>query len=1070
MDAPRPTADTDERMMRLQLAPKCLASIGWIACVAMWLIAGVTETAGGEGVALSFDRDVRPLLARACFSCHGPDAAQRQTDWRLDSRHDLFDTEVAGGKLVVPGSAETSLLWQRVASKDAELQMPPPDAHQQLSERERSLIRSWIDQGADWDRHWALRPIRRPPVPRVRDADWPRNPIDAFVLARLEAEHLAPSAPPDRATWLRRVTFDLTGLPPTPDEVDAFLADDRPGAVQRVVDRLLASPRYGERFATCWLDSARYADTNGHFMDNGRDMWAWRDWVVKALNDNLPFDQFSIQQLAGDLLPNASRSQIVASGFHRNHGLNFEAGALEEECRIGYVMDRTNTTAAVWLGLTLQCAQCHDHPYDPITQREYYQFLAYFNNIDEDGVAGHWGNAEPLLPLPTEHQERELAALRQEQHRLRQRLDADVDSMADDSDANSVEGLPSMVASLEVSPVVHCSFADAPTYAPYNACGEPISVDGRAHWADGRVGQALVLLGQTTIDCGYALAVTDRDAFSCSGWFLLPEDPAGLLFSQWDSDQQCGWQARFGAGELTVRIADPAGGEIQHRLASPAPGRWIHIAICYDGSGRASGLNVYYDGQRVESHVAADSLQEAFAADEVLRVGGGESEERWVGMIDSLTLFADGLTADQVQLLASTAMWQEDLSAIDDAERAIDVTRWAALVCRSEFASELWDAWSRMELRRQIVENEVGTVMVMRERHDRRPTYVLSRGSYEHPQEEVQPRTPSLLPPLATAPRGDRLELAQWLFQADHPLTARVAANRAWQAFFGEGLVRTPGDFGAQGERPTHPELLDWLAVELIESGWDLKALHRLIVTSATYRQSSGFGQPGRQRDPDLRLLWRMPRRRLEAEMVRDAALAYSGLLCAEIGGQGVYPYQPPGLWKENSFRDTYTAQEYVPSQGPGLYRRSLYTFWKRTCPPPEMMLFDAPSREVCALERCVSRSPLQALVTLNSITHVEAARGLAYRVLRARSQPGQRLDELFRIVLSRSPTPLEIEAVTGLLDRQLQRFRREPRAARKLNRVGQWSVPLQVDAAELAAWSVVAATVMNLDESLTRN
>ena len=771
---------------------------------------------------ISFDRDVRPILSNHCWKCHGPDAQERKAGLRLDQRESAIKPAESGKSAIVPKKPNDSELLRRVLSSDSDELMPPASENKPLSAAQKDILKRWVEQGATFEQHWSFRPVQRPAVPAVEHHKSKlKNPIDHFIAARLEAEGLSLSPEADRETLIRRVSLDLTGLPPTLSEIDEFLSDRDEHAYEKVVDRLLKSPHYGERMALDWLDASRFADTNGYHIDNGRDMTRWRKWVIDAFNRNLPFDQFTIQQLAGDLLPEpsdpaAAFEQKLASGFHRNHMINFEGGAFPKEYHNAYIVDRVNTTATVWLGLTVACSQCHDHKYDPLTQREFYQLYAFFHNVPENGLDGRKGNAEPLLKIPTEDQQLQLAEL-----------------------ANSIAKL------------------------------------------------------------------------------------------------------------------------------------------------------------------------------------------------------------------------ETQLKAAKDAE-----------------AKSLKAELDRLRKQQTDLEQLIPTSMVMREMDQPRETFLLLRGQYDKPGEKVTAEVPAVLSRLPEGAPRNRLGLAQWLTHPSHPLTSRVTVNRYWQSYFGTGLVKTSEDLGSQGELPSHPKLLDWLAAEFL-TAWDVKQLQRLIVTSATYRQSSRVTPGLVARDPENRLLARGPRHRLPAEGIRDLALSVSGLLQHKIGGPSVSPYQPAGLWEELMARadgKNWTAQEYSQSHGADLYRRTMYTFWKRTCPPAQLATFDAPDRETCTVRRARTNTPLQALVLMNDPTYVEAARKFAERILlEGGSTPDERITFAFRLATARQPAPRELNVLRRVFEQQLARFNADPAAATKLIAVGESARNEQLPNAELAAWSMVANVILNLDETVTK-
>ena len=836
---------------RVVVANGLMLLSGLIAVTLAEPICGAEPTVVGK---VSFDRDVRPILSNHCWKCHGPDAKERKADLRLDQLDSATQPAESGKIAVVPNKPGASELLRRIHASDADEQMPPASENKPLGDAQKEILKRWIEQGATFEQHWSFRTVSRPALPNIKNQAWPKTPIDHFVLARLEAEGLSPSPEADRETLIRRVTLDLTGLPPTIAEVDGFLNDRDANAYEKVVDRLLKSPHYGERMALDWLDASRFADTNGYHIDNGRDMTRWRKWVIDAFNRNLPFDQFTIQQLAGDLLPEpkdatAAFEQKLASGFHRNHMINFEGGAFPKEYHNAYIVDRVNTTATVWLGLTVGCSQCHDHKYDPLTQREFYQLYAFFHNVPENGLDGRKGNAEPLLKLPTEDQQNQLAELVENIAKLDARL-----KTAKDEEAKTVK------------------------------------------------------------------ADLDR-----------------LRKSQTDLEQL------------------------------------------------------------------------------------------------------------------------------------------------------------------------IPTSMVMREMDQPRETFVLIRGQYDKPGEKVSADVPAVMPRIPDGAPRNRLGFALWLTHPSHPLTSRVTVNRYWQSYFGTGLVKTSEDFGSQGEPSSHPELLDWLAVEFMggaegqglrgkgeaqktEVGhsspltlspqpsaihWDIKHLQRLIVTSATYRQATHVTSALTARDPENRLLARGPRHRLSAEGIRDLALSVSGLLQHKIGGPSVSPYQPAGLWEELMARadgKNWTAQEYSQSHGADLYRRTMYTFWKRTCPPAQLATFDAPDRETCTVRRVRTNTPLQALVLMNDPTYVEASRKLAERILlEGGATTDDRIAFAFRLTTARKPTAREFVVLRRVFEQQLARFQADPAAATKLLSVGESSRNEQLKAVDLAAWSAVASVILNLDETVTK-
>ena len=1033
---------------------------------------------------VEFNRDIRPIFSDICYKCHGPDKVQRKADLRLDTEAGAL-AERDGHRLIVPGDPAASELLRRISTADADEHMPPVDSGLKLSERQIELVRLWIAQGAVWQPQWSFIPPVRPALPNVKNPAWAANPIDRFVLARLEQEALQPAPQADRTTLLRRVTLDLTGLPPTPAEVDAFLADTSTSAYEKQVDRLLASPRYGERMARPWLDAARYADTSGYQTDGARVMWRWRDWVIDAFNSNMPFDRFTIEQIAGDLLPNATLEQKIASAFNRNHRINSEGGIIPEEYAVEYVVDRVETTSIVWLGLTMGCARCHDHKYDPLTQREFYQLYAYFNSIPELGRALKIGNSPPTIKSPTTRQQIELADL---DRRLAaaeanfKTLEPQIAAAQNDwetkrrdpakaAEAKPDAALPDWTVSRGL--VAHYEL-DGNAADKTGRYGAGKFVDGDADFAAGRIGQAARFQGRRFIDAGDVADFGYFDKFSLAAW-IYPEGMAGgtVVSRMEENGVSPGYNLHLQDGKLQVNLVERwLDDAIRVETVAPiAQDRWSHVLATYDGSRLASGVKVYVDGVSVPLKVLVDELNQNFHSKEPLRIGACASNAQFHGLIDDVRVHDVALTADEAFTVA-TAETVSDILAKDAAARnAQQAHKLRHYFLYSQAPAALHDAYRlRIDLaeRRLMLWEDVPTTMVMQELPEPRQAFVLVRGQYDKPGEKVSRGVPGSLskhggkrPP---APH-DRLELARWLVDRSNPLTARVAVNRYWQMYFGTGLVKTVDDFGAQGESPSHPELLDWLATRFIDSGWDIKAMQRLIVTSATYRQSSRSTPEAMQKDPEDRLLAHGPRLRLSAEMIRDQALAASGLLVEQLGGASVKPYQPAGLWKE--LTDT---EDYEPDRGESLYRRSMYTFWKRTISPPSMMTFDASARETCTVRETRTNTPLQALTLLNETTFVESSRALAERMMQeGGSAPSDRIAFGFRLVLARRPRAAENAILEADFHQHLKNYQAKPEAAAKIVRVGDSRADEKLDPAELAAYTAVASLIFNLDETITQ-
>ncbi len=1011
---------------------------------------------------IDFNRQIRPILSESCFTCHGPDEKERKAKLRLDTREGGLKELRDGGFAIVPGHANKSELLVRITTKAASERMPPPKTNKRLTPEQIDLLRRWIDEGAKWSEHWAFVAPKRSPLPRVANPTWPRNAIDHFILARLERAGLKPSPEADAIRLIRRVTLDLTGLPPTPAEVDAFLADKSTNAYEKVVDRLLASPHFGERMAVEWLDAARYADTHGYHIDAGRDMTRWRDWVITAFNENLPFDRFTVEQLAGDLLPGATVRQKVASGFNRNHMINFEGGAIPAEYHNNYIVDRVNTTSTVWLGLTTACAQCHDHKYDPISQKEYYQLYAFFHNVPENGLDGSRGNAAPVLKAPTPAQAKRLreldAAIQETERKL-----ATPDPKLDEA----------------------------------QAAWERTALGGRTEW----------------------VFLDLKKAESRGGAKLTPQSDQSLLAS--------GPNPATDAYTVVLESSNERNFTALRLEALP------HKSLKGQGPGRSVNGNIVLTDVRLSYQPAnkskpptpiklkaasADFSQQDFPIRNAIdadpksgwaiypEVGKAHSAvfeferpvELGCGLMLTVTLdFQSQYGQHQLgcfRLSATTSANPHNSDTLPANVRAAltvpRANRTAAqeadlrLYYRSQVAAgaQLKGQLAKLRQERAEVEKQMPTTMVMQEMPTPRDTFMLLRGEYDKKGAKVTAATPASLPPLPAGAPLNRLGLAQWLVDPSHPLTARVAVNRYWQQFFGTGLVKTAEDFGAQGELPSHPELLDWVAVEFMQptsgplgSGgkkWDVKALVRLIVTSATYRQSSAVTPALLAKDADNRLLTRAPRLRLQAEFIRDQALAVSGLLNREIGGASVFPYQPAGLWQELASRSdskNWSAQFFVQSHGKDLYRRTMYTFWKRTSPPPTLVTFDAPDRETCTVRRSRTNTPLQALVLLNDPTYVEASRKLAERMMKQAESTDERIAFAFRLATARRPSAKEVEILSRVFNRQLNVYRQDPKAALRLLGVGEAPRDERLPAAELAAWTVVASVILNLDETITK-
>ncbi len=1023
---------------------------------------------------VDYNFHIKPLLSDRCYACHGPDDNARQAELRLYTEEGALHTRlVTGGHAVVPGSLKRSKLMRRIASSDPDFMMPPPESNLRLSEYEKALIARWIDQGAAWSPHWAFIPPKKPPVPATSDDAWSADDLDRFILARLDREGLGPSQEAGRERLLRRVTFDLTGLPPSIDEIDAFLADTSPDAYERVVDRLLASSGYGERMATEWMDVARYADSHGYHADGIRTMWPWRDWVIKAFNENMPYNEFVTWQLAGDLLQDATLEHKLATGFHRNHPMTAEGGVIDEEYRVEYVLDRTNTTARAFLGMTMECARCHDHKFDPVSQKEYYQLSAFFNNVNELGMTGDDGNAGPMLMMPSGEQEEALDAVRYEVRRLEERLAARRVAVLE-SEAYRGAALPE--GSLSRGLMSHYPLDAVTEGKTPNLTGADGDVRGDLELVDGARGRAV----RFDDDYDY-LELTEAglfertDAFTASIWLRMEQsgDYTKILGNAFHKNTYWrGWELFVDSlSRFSVRLIHAKPHNYIHVRTDQAvgTGEWTHVAVTYDGSSRAAGLRLYIGGTAQPVTAAYDNLYKSIhpvdhhykPTELALRVarsyrafGGNDGIYR--GSMDDLRLYDRALVPEEIALLAGVPP-QGDV--------ALDTY----LHHRDTAYRQLLQAVQSAREKEQAVVKEVMEVMVMQDMDHPRKAYVLERGLYDQKGEVVEPGVPAVLGVFPGDLPRNRLGLAQWLFAPDHPLTARVAVNRYWMLLFGQGLVSTPQDFGSQGSLPSHPALLDYLAASFMESGWDLKAFMKRLVMSSTYRQTSVASPELLARDGANILLTRGPRHRLPAEMIRDNALVASGLLAEQVGGPSVKPYQPPGLWIE---KGNFSAAllHYKQDSGDSLYRRSLYTFIRRTSPPPSMTVFDAPDRTTCFVQRQNTNTPAQALVLLNDPTYVEAARVLAERIQRegGTDLTGQ-IVLGFRLSTGRRPSEEEVALLVDLYEEEAVRYGSSLADVDSLFSVGEYLADTRLEPVRTAALAMVASVMLNHDEVYTK-
>jgi hypothetical protein len=1068
----------DSQMSRLSTTPSFLSGQlpGGKSCLALlaFLLMGAAPSRDSEK--LEFNRDVRPILAENCFACHGPDKAARKASLRLDRRDEAIAAEA-----ITPGKPERSLLIERVFADDPSQRMPPAKTRKTLTPVEKETLRRWIAQGAEYQPHWSLIPPKRPPLPPVKNMGWVRNPIDRFILAELEKRGLQPAPEADRRTLARRLSLDLIGLPPEPEDVEAFVIDSSPEYYEKFVEKLLRSPHWGEHRGRYWLDAARYADTHGIHFDNYREMWSYRDWVINALNRNMPFDEFTLEQLAGDLLPNRTLDQQVASGFNRCNITTNEGGAINEEYLVYYTRDRTETTSRVWLGLTANCAVCHDHKFDPIGQREFYSLSAFFNNTTQAAMDGNIKDTPPTILVPQREDRPRWNGLSKELAEVRKQADARKQAAKPDFDkwlAIAKSGkIGAAVPTRDLR--FHAPLAEGTgSTLHFTADGKPVTVDvkEKVAWDTGHVAAKTFKSQQTgTIALPQVGDFEKNEAFSYGAWVNLTKSAQfGSLFARMDNQHDYrGWDLWTENNRVATHIIHKWQGDALKVVCNtPLKLRqWYHVFVTYDGSAKASGVKIYINGLPQETTADVNALKNTIRTTVPLKIGQRHNGQRVEGaLIQDLRIYGRALPALEVEQLVkgTRAAW---LAAKPPSSRT------------ASEKEELFDGWlpgmdksyHALAVKQSVLQQEEaaiksrGTVAhVMQERPGKPMAYILFRGEYDKRRDPVQPETPHALPAMPSDLPRNRLGLARWLLRPEHPLTARVTVNRYWQEVFGTGIVRTSEDYGVMGEMPSHPELLDWVAVQFRESGWDVKDFFRMLVRSATYRQAAVTTPDKLEKDPQNRFLSRGPRFRMDAEMVRDYALAASGVLIEKIGGPSVKPYQPEGVWEAVAMIGSNT-RDYTRDAGNKLYRRSLYTFWKRAAPPASMDIFNAPTREVCTVRRERTNTPLQALVTLNDPQFVEAARWLAKLTLEQPGETDRRIDFMARRLLCRPLRTEEARVVQSSLDGLAAYYKAHPEDARKLINVGESKPDGKLDAVTLAAWTMTANEIMNLDEVLNK-
>ena len=1066
-----------------------LGLLGWILVLSSCQssVPGDRETAHGElPEEIDFNFHVRPILSDRCYKCHGPDEKARKADLRLDLEQGAFAMldSAAGSFAIVPGDLKQSQLVRRISSDDPDYQMPPADSKLSLSDREIEILKKWIGQGAEWKPHWSFIPPQVVDVSEVANSDWARNPIDYFVLKRLEQLNLKPSKIASKEKLIRRLSFDLRGLPPALAEIDAFLADTSVDAYETLVDQFLADNSYGERMTLEWLDIARYADSHGYQDDLERSQWPWRDWVIRAFNQNMPYNEFVSWQLAGDLFPDADYEQKLATGFNRNHKITQEVGVVDEEYRVEYVLDRVNTFSTSFLGLTVGCAQCHDHKFDPISQKEYYSLFSFFNSVPESGRVEYGVEvAEPSIPLPdstikkyTDHIKQLVSA---------QELEVDNYTKLSWDRAQEVDEKPSpelilppdgMIAYYPLDYIQKESvFEEVKRSAGAKTVNNPVPMPGK-------FSGALEFTGQNYINLGSIPELSFREPVSVSFWLYSIENGArgALLAPANKTGSKAGFTIstfddgiRFELNRASIRSKNG----VKVRTTNILPGNeWVNITLTYDGSGMAKGVRLFQNGMEQDLIITQDDLKGLPAASESILMGSNTIDCFYCTQgvkrtrIDELMIFNRKLEVDEITRLAGfnplTGLASKSNKNENERKRLF-----FHQLHRSDAEFRLKTAWlAEYKFREMRMASVVlNPTMVMAEMDTLRPTYVLDRGQYSAPTERVYAGTPEQVLPFSDQYPKNRLGLSQWLFSEQNPLTARVAVNRYWQMVFGRGIVATPEDFGSQGDLPSHPELLDWLALDFQSSGWDVKKLMKTMLMSATYRQSTAVSPELLKLDPENVMLTRGPQARLQAEFVRDNALAISGLLNDQIGGPSVKPYQPIGLWLQVASGNQ-PLKEYIQDHEKDLYRKSMYTFWKRSMPPPSMLTFDASTREQCAVRRQSTSTPMQALVLLNDPQFTEASRLFAERMLlEGGKEAADRIRFAFRLATSRQPEDNELQILTELLNFQYHTFKEAPEKAQKLLAVGEYPLNEDLDIRELASYTVVANAILNLTETIRK-
>jgi hypothetical protein len=1035
----------------------------------------LVATIGQGAEKLKYNKDIRPILSENCFACHGPDSAARKADLRLDKREDAIKLGA-----IVAGNAEKSPIIERIFSAEKSKVMPPPKAHKVLTTAQKEILKRWVLEGAEYELHWSFIAAKKPNLPEIKNPAWVKNPIDRFILAELEKKGLAPAPEADRRTLARRLSLDLNGLPPDPAVVEAFVADKRPDAYEKLVDQFMQSSSWGEHRGRIWLDAARYADSHGIHFDNYREMWSYRDWVINAFNKNMPFSQFTIEQLAGDLLPNATLEQKIASGFNRCNITTNEGGAISEEYLVLYTRDRTETVAQVWLGLTAGCAVCHDHKFDPFSTKDFYSMAAFFNNTTQGAMDGNIKDTPPIIAVPSPEDQarwevvtKELASVRTLVENRKKESKGDFEKWMTTANKDTfstrtpTEGLEVSAAlkegkgnKLEFIINKEKKLIDAPDIA----------------WVKGQTEEKVLQVakaGSVTIP---EIGDFEKDqAFSFGAWVLTPRQQFGPLFARMDDTaKHRGWDLWFENGKVGAHLVSswPENAIKVMSKASFNQNVWTHVFVTYNGSGKADGVKIYVNGTAQATEVLSNNLTGSIRTKVPFRLGSRHSKEPLQkATFHDLKIYNRNLRP-------------EEIAALGPVEKLVQILAKEQSKRTPEEVNQLFDWWlSNMDEKSKDLATRLGNLdreekelkgkgtiaHIMVEKPEPSMAYILNRGDYDKRKDKVAAATPEILPTMPKDSPKNRLGFSQWLLMPENPLTYRVTVNRFWQEVFGNGLVRSSGDFGITGDTPSHPELLDYLAIEFREQGGDIKKFFKLMVTSATYMQSAAATPEKLEKDPANRLLSRGSRFRMDAEMIRDYALASSGIMTKKIGGPSVKPYQPEGVWEAVAMIGSNT-RDYRPDSGENLYRKSMYTFWKRSAPPASMEILNAPNRETCTVKRERTNTPLQALVTLNDPQFVEAARFLAERTLKEGGPSlDSQLDFITMRILSRKLNPAEKALVLAERSDLLGYYSKNQEEARKLLSFGAHKSDPKLDLAELSTWTMTINSLMNLDEVLCR-